>query len=156
MVAFVPCGGLPALRGAGASATTRSASGLRMTTPAPAGGAKPVSRRQALQLLAAAAAAGGLLTPPAQAADEGMTTTASGLKYKVVKKGTGPTPVAGDLVTIRFKGEYNGVVFDDLFKVEEPYFYRMGSENILKGGRVRVQCAPAPHHGAWASRRAFS
>jgi len=37
-----------------------------------------------------------------------------------------------DLVTIRFKGEYNGVVFDDLFKVEEPYFYRMGSENILK------------------------
>lgn len=35
-------------------------------------------------------------------------------------------------MTIRFKGEYNGVVFDDLFKVEEPYFYRMGSENILK------------------------
>lgn len=37
-----------------------------------------------------------------------------------------------DLVTIRFKGEYNGVAFDDLFKVEEPYFYRIGSGNILK------------------------
>jgi len=99
MAAFVPCGGLPALGGARASATTRSASRLRMAAPAPAGGsAKPVSRRQALQLLAAAAAAGGLLAPPAQAADEGMTTTASGLKYKVVKKGTGPTPVVGYVV----------------------------------------------------------
>eukprot|EP00170_Pyropia_yezoensis_P000259 contig_1672_g260 len=132
MAAFVPSG-LPTLRGARAPAAVAfPVSGPRMAAPAAAGGATAVSRRRALQLMAFAAATGGLLAPPAQAADD-MTTTASGLKYKVVKKGTGPKPVEGDLVTIRFKGEYNGVAFDDLFKVEEPYFYRIGSGNILKG-----------------------
>lgn len=47
-----------------------------------------------------------------------------------------------DLVTLRFKGEYNGVVFDDLFKVEEPYFFRVGSGNILK---VRTVALLFPH-----------
>lgn len=49
-----------------------------------------------------------------------------------VTKGTGPSAVIGDLVGIRFKGSYNGAVFDDLFEGKEPYFYRVGSENILK------------------------
>lgn len=98
MAAFVPSG-LPTLRGARASATvTCPASGLRMAAAAAAGGATPVSRRRALQLMAFTAAAGGLLAPPAQAADSDMTTTASGLKYKVVKKGTGPKPVEGCVV----------------------------------------------------------
>lgn len=139
MAAFVPSG-LPTLRGArGSAAVTCPASGLRMAAAAAADGATPVSRRRALQLMAFTAAAGGLLAPPAQAADNDMTTTASGLKYKVVKKGAGPKPVEGDLVTIRFKGEYNGVAFDDLFKVEEPYFYRIGSGNILKGVAESVE-----------------
>ncbi|GAB0493397.1 hypothetical protein MMPV_004679 [Pyropia vietnamensis] len=132
MAAFIPSG-LPVLRGARAPATVVCpATRLRMAAPAAAGGGTLVSRRRALELMAFAAATGGLLASPVQAADD-FTTTASGLKYKVVKKGTGPKPVEGDLVTIRFKGEYNGVAFDDLFKVEEPYFYRIGSGNILKG-----------------------
>lgn len=94
MAAFVPSG-LPTLRGARAPAAVAfPVSGPRMAAPAAAGGATAVSRRRALQLMAFAAATGGLLAPPAQAADD-MTTTASGLKYKVVKKGTGPKPVEG-------------------------------------------------------------
>lgn len=58
--------------------------------------------------------------------------TASGLGYTMVKKGTGPPAQVGDLVGIRFKGSYNGVVFDNLFDATTPYFYRVGSENILK------------------------
>lgn len=98
MAAFVPSG-LPTLRGArGSAAVTCPASGLRMAAAAAADGATPVSRRRALQLMAFTAAAGGLLAPPAQAADNDMTTTASGLKYKVVKKGAGPKPVEGCVV----------------------------------------------------------
>lgn len=50
-----------------------------------------------------------------------------------MKKGSGPVPVLGDLVGIRFKGAYNGVVFDNLFEASTPYFYRVGSGAVLKG-----------------------
>lgn len=39
----------------------------------------------------------------------------------------------GDLVAIRFKGDYKGQVFDDTFKTEEPYFYRAGVGQLVKG-----------------------
>lgn len=58
--------------------------------------------------------------------------TASDVQYNYVKKGTGPSPDVGDLVGIRFKGAYNGVVFDNLFESPEPYFYRAGSGAILQ------------------------
>lgn len=112
MAAFVPSS-LPKLRGARAPAAVTfpvSGSGPRMAAPAAAGGATSVSRRRALQLMAFAAAAGGLLAPPAQAADE-MTTTASGLKYKVVKKGTGPKPVEGCVVWWCPSNDEDGLFF---------------------------------------------
>jgi len=61
-------------------------------------------------------------------------TTASGLKYKVLKRGTG-TQVArpGDLVGIRFKGAYQDFVFDDTFATTEPFFIRLGSGNVIPG-----------------------
>lgn len=97
MAAFVPSG-LPVLRGARAPAPMACpASRLRMAAPAVAGRATPVSRRRALELMAFAAATGGLLASPAHAADD-FTTSPSGLKYKVVKKGTGPKPVEGYVV----------------------------------------------------------
>lgn len=54
------------------------------------------------------------------------------LQLKVVTEGKGPAPQIGDLVGIRFKGSYNGVVFDNLFNSTEPYFYRVGSGSVLK------------------------
>lgn len=82
--------------------------------------------RRALLAAIAAAGTGAALVQAEQ------TTTASGLSYAVVKHGTGLQAASGDLVGIRFKGSYNGVVFDNLFDSAEPYFYRAGSGNVLK------------------------
>lgn len=54
------------------------------------------------------------------------------LQLKVVTEGKGPAPQIGDLVGIRFKASYNGVVFDNIFETTEPYFYRVGSGSVLK------------------------
>jgi FKBP-type peptidyl-prolyl cis-trans isomerase FklB len=44
---------------------------------------------------------------------EGVTTTASGLQYEVMKSGDGPTPLATDKVTVHYHGTLiNGKVFD--------------------------------------------
>ena len=84
---------------------------------------KAVSRR--VMLITLASATGSLLVATKTSAEDG-------LQYKVVQKGNGPGAEIGDLVGIRFKGTYNGVVFDNLFEDKTPYFYRVGSGNILK------------------------
>jgi FKBP-type peptidyl-prolyl cis-trans isomerase len=55
--------------------------------------------------------------------------------YEVLEKGKDGASAAkvGDLVAIRFKGNYKTLVFDDTFKTEEPYFYRAGVGLIAKG-----------------------
>ncbi|CAM9716996.1 unnamed protein product [Chrysoparadoxa australica] len=52
---------------------------------------------------------------------------------KKLKTGRGPSPIAGDLVGIRFKGIYNGNVFDDITETPEPLYIRAGVGNIVKG-----------------------
>ena len=90
-----------------------------------------LTRRALLTAAAAAAAATAGVSVNGLIAGE-ATTTASGLRYTAVQTGSGPAAVIGDLVGIRFKGSYNGVVFDNLFNDTAPYFYRVGSDNILK------------------------
>lgn len=90
--------------------------------------AKRFSRRAFLA--AVASAAGSLVAAEISTAAE----PAAQLQYTVVKNGNGPTPEIGDLIGIRFKGAYNGVVFDNLFEDKTPYFYRAGSGAILKVG----------------------
>merc|ERR1719311_1212569 len=80
--------------------------------------------------VAAATAALSATTPCAYAA----TTTASGLSYEVLKANPkGASPVAGDLVAIRFKGSFDGKVFDDISGTDEPLYYRVGSNSLIKG-----------------------
>jgi hypothetical protein len=98
-----------------------------------------VSRRAVLSGIALAALSAAV-PAPVRAADE--VTTPSGLRYSVVKAGTGPKIQVGDLVAIRFKGSYNDFAFDDIFATPEPYFYRAGSELILKVRRARLPSAP--------------
>lgn len=66
-------------------------------------------------------------------------TTASGIKYNIVREGDGPTPAVGELVAIRFKGSYKGNAFDDILTEGEPYYYRVGSFNLIKGIEEAVQ-----------------
>lgn len=91
---------------------------------------REISRRALLVTLATITATKATSLLSANGAEGGV--TASGLGYTVVKKGSGPPAQVGDLVGIRFKGSYNGVVFDNLFDATTPYFYRVGSDNILK------------------------
>eukprot|EP01041_Mallomonas_annulata_P009547 gene9547-19846_t len=72
--------------------------------------------------------------PPAFAAEELVDSPwTSGVKYTVVKSGTGASPKVGDMVSIRFRGSYKGNVFDDTFSTSEPYLYRAGLGSIVKG-----------------------
>lgn len=88
------------------------------------GSARQLSRRAMLSALASAT--GALVAVSGARAEE-----PGALQYKVVKSGEGPSVELGDLVGIRFKGAYNGVVFDNLFEAPTPYFYRAGSAGII-------------------------
>lgn len=52
---------------------------------------------------------------------EGVVETASGLQYKVIKKGEGAKPVATDTVKVHYKGTLlDGTEFDSSYKRNEP------------------------------------
>jgi FKBP-type peptidyl-prolyl cis-trans isomerase FklB len=51
----------------------------------------------------------------------GVTTTASGLQYKVITPGTGRTPAATDTVTVNYRGTLvDGTEFDSSYKRGQP------------------------------------
>jgi len=51
----------------------------------------------------------------------GVTTTASGLQYRVIKAGTGPKPTADQTVTVNYRGTLvDGTEFDNSFKRGTP------------------------------------
>ncbi len=57
----------------------------------------------------------------ADSATTGYTTTSSGLGYKVLKKGTGKSPKATDVVTVHYEGKLtNGKVFDSSYQRGKP------------------------------------
>ncbi|KAB0550564.1 FKBP-type peptidyl-prolyl cis-trans isomerase [Pseudomonas argentinensis] len=52
---------------------------------------------------------------------DGVTTTASGLQYEVVKKADGPQPKADDVVTVHYEGKLtDGTVFDSSIERGTP------------------------------------
>lgn len=54
-------------------------------------------------------------------AKEGIQTTPSGLQYKVLQEGTGPTPKATDTVTVHYTGKLiDGTVFDSSTERGQP------------------------------------
>lgn len=66
-------------------------------------------------------------------AKEGVTTTASGLQYKVITKGTGDKkPTAEDTVVVHYKGTLlNGEEFDSSYSRNEPATFGVG--NVIPG-----------------------
>lgn len=62
----------------------------------------------------------------------GVTTTASGLQYEVLTKGTGPKPKATDTVVVHYHGTLiDGTVFDSSLERGEPATFTVGG--VIKG-----------------------
>lgn len=72
------------------------------------------------------------------ATDSTYATTASGLKYVVVKEGTGKTPTAQDNVTVHYTGKLtDGTVFDSSVERGEPATFPLSA--VIKGWTEGLQ-----------------
>ena len=71
----------------------------------------------------------------------GMTTTASGLLYKITKSNPeGKSPKAGDMVSVHYAGKLtNGQEFDNSFKRGEPIEIPIGVGQVIKGWDEGIQ-----------------
>lgn len=68
---------------------------------------------------------------------EGVQTTPSGLQYKVIKKGDGPSPTKNDTVTVHYRGKLvNGQVFDESYGGDPASF---GVGQVIPGWTEGLQ-----------------
>jgi FKBP-type peptidyl-prolyl cis-trans isomerase FkpA len=91
------------------------------------------------------------------AAEPGATKTASGLVYRELKAGTGPSPTATDTVTVHYRGTLvDGTEFDSSYKRNEPAqlplngvipCWTEGVQKMKVGGKSRLVCPSAIAYG---------
>ncbi len=72
---------------------------------------------------------------------KGVTTTASGLQYEVMKEGTGAKPTAAETVKVHYHGTLtNGEVFDSSVQRGEPISFPLNG--VIKGWTEGLQLMP--------------
>lgn len=72
---------------------------------------------------------------------EGVVTLSSGLQYKILKKGEGPLPKAGDTVECHYKGSLlDGTVFDSSIARGKPAVFQVGG--VIAGWIEALQLMP--------------
>jgi len=89
---------------------------------------------------------------------EGFQTTASGLKYKILREGTGKSPSATDTVEVHYRGWLdNGKEFDSSYKRGEPISFRLngvipgwteGLQLVSEGGKIELEIPSELGYGA--------
>ena len=69
------------------------------------------------------------------AARAGYTTTASGLKYKILQAGTGPAATPGKPVLVSYYGVRveDGTMFDNSFRSKRPFDFQLGAGQVIRG-----------------------
>ena len=111
-----------------------------------------------LPLLAAAQSSAGP-TPPSDAGTS--ITTSSGLVFKLMKAGTGPSPSAADTVKVHYRGTFvdgkdKGKEFDSSYSRGTPAEFPLnrvikcwteGVQLLKVGGSARLTCPPAIAYG---------
>lgn len=108
-------------------------------------------KRQEEQLKKTAAAGPAYLADNAKEA--GVTTTASGLQFKVIKPGTGKKPTASDTVTVNYRGTLvDGAEFDNSYARGQPATFPVngviagwteGLQLMQEGGKYELVIPPA-------------
>ena len=94
----------------------------------------------------------------AEAAKEpGAVVTPSGLVYRSLKDGTGPSPTAADTVKVHYRGTFpDGREFDSSYKRNEAIEFpltgviRCWTEGVQKmkvGGKAKLTCPPSIAYG---------
>jgi len=69
---------------------------------------------------------------------QGVITLASGLQYKILKAGTGPTPRLTDTVVVNYRGTFiDGSEFDSSYRRGEPAVFRVNA--VIKGWTEALQ-----------------
>ncbi len=87
------------------------------------------------------------------AGEEGVITTESGLQYKVLEEGTGPSPTAADVALVGYKGTLlDGTVFDENAQTAMPVDgvvpgFSEGLQKMKKGGKYRLWIPPQLGYG---------
>ena len=76
---------------------------------------------------------------------DGVTTTASGVQYEVLRQGDGPRPTAADRVLVQYRGQtVDGTVFDESYSGGEPRSF--GVTQVIPGLAEGLQLMPVGSH----------
>jgi FKBP-type peptidyl-prolyl cis-trans isomerase len=71
---------------------------------------------------------------PVEAKLGAMDKTSSGLRYRVIRPGTGATPPRGALVSVHFEGRvFEQKPFDSSYQRGQPMQFRVGEGEVIKG-----------------------
>ena len=89
--------------------------------------------------------------------EPGVTITQSGLIYRSLQEGTGPSPAATDTVKVHYRGTLpDGKEFDSSFKRGEPATFALnrvikcwteGVQRMKVGGKAKLVCPPSIAYG---------
>ena len=96
-------------------------------------------------------------TTPAAPAPGSVVTTASGLVFKLILQGKGPSPTASDTVKVHYRGTLmDGTEFDSSYNRGKPLDFPLngvikcwteGVQRLQVGGKAQLTCPPAIAYG---------